>query len=620
MRPLRRIPETRWSNNDQREGLVAPTADPFDVWASDNWEWAATSPSTAAVPDQNGRLGETRTTRSILNLLRQYGAPPARFPRALSSGETGVFCRWVCGPWAKETGLSITAISEIKAVFRSRPGRRVYDIYLNDPELQRLFPLALLPIGQRNFVGWLLTYGRADQNLTEEEILWFLHESAEDLEGGVWLTYLLSPLLQKHFPLALTKVGFKLFKRWLSSSYGQFIEPPEIRLPALLSRKDQRSLIRNIANPTVPPPKAALEGVNMLSHFCTPLGIQQAALWAKAALERCGIRTSCRDIPLSRGKVPTDRADWLGLEIFPVTILNQAPTPYFISGYDRSGLYRRRNVFRIAYWNWELETIPDEWLEVAPFVDEIWSPTPFVAKTMRSKMPVPVYEMLPGVELGEIEPINRAALKIPEDHCVFLCMFDFYSQIHRKNPLAAIRAFESAFGANDKATLVIKTTGGDRHASELAVLEAATRGKNIILIDELVSRAAAYGFIAMCDCFVSLHRSEGFGLGLAESMLMAKPVIATAYSGNLAFMSQDNSMLVDYQIVEITEERPLYTKGNFWAEPSVDDAARYMRHVYEHRRAVTERAIAVQPEIQRLLSLEAAGHRMLSRLQQIVAG
>jgi glycosyltransferase involved in cell wall biosynthesis len=357
--------------------------------------------------------------------------------------------------------------------------------------------------------------------------------------------------------------------------------------------------------------------VNLLSHFCTPSGIQQAALWAKAALERSGLRTFCRDIPVPRRTIPRDRADWLGLEIFPISILNQAAAPYFVSGYERSGLYRRENVYRIAYWNWELETLPDEWLQVAPLIDEIWSPTQFVAKAMRSRMPLPVYEMLPGVEIGPVEQVPRAKFGIPEDHCVFLFMFDLHSQIHRKNPLGMIRAFAQAFRAGDRATLVIKAIGGDIHRDDLAALEAMARAENVILIHEAMSRAATYGMIELCDCFVSLHRSEGFGLGLAEAMLMGKPAIATGYSGNLDFMNNENSMLVDYQIVEITEDRPLYTKGNFWAEPSIEHAAFYLRQVYENRGDAAARAKHSQPAIREKLSLEAAGRRMADRLRQI---
>ncbi len=357
----------------------------------------------------------------------------------------------------------------------------------------------------------------------------------------------------------------------------------------------------------------------MLSHFCNPSGIQQAAFWAKTALERAGLRTSCRDVPVPRRALPNDREKWLGLEIFPVTILNHAATPYFESGYQRSGLLPKENIYRIAYWNWELEAVPDEWVEAAELVDEIWSPTKFVAQAMRSRMPRPVYHMLPGVEVGPIETVPRASLNIPENHLVFLFMFDLHSQIHRKNPIAVFRAFRDAFRGDDRATLLIKTSGGDIHSTDLALLREIIRGNNVLLLDELMTRERAYGLIAMSDCFVSLHRSEGFGLGLAEAMLLGKPVIATGYSGNLDFMNRENSLLVDYEMVAIEEDRPIYTRGNLWAEPSIEHAAAYMRDVYERPDEARARARRAQPEIQRLLSLEAAGKRMRARLQEIMA-
>lgn len=300
------------------------------------------------------------------------------------------------------------ALKKIRGALRRRPGQRVYDIYLNDPALQKLYPLGLLPLGQLHFLGWLTTHGRRDQGLRDEEILWFLQQSAEDQARGWCLTYLLQPRWQEYFPHALTPPGGKEFRRWIEASYGELLTK---RLPAsvppILSKTDQRSL--ECSRQQGAHSAGMIEGVNMLSHFCNPSGIQQAALWTKAALERTGLRTSCRDVPVPRRVLPSDRADWLGLE--------------------RSGLFRREGVYRIAYWNWELETIPDEWVEAAELVDEVWSPTEFVARAMRSRMPRPVYHMLAGVEVGPVEPVSRAALSIPEDHCVFLFAFDLHSQL-----------------------------------------------------------------------------------------------------------------------------------------------------------------------------------------------
>ena len=501
---------------------------------------------------------------------------------------------------AAGNGLSLPA--DFNTASGRGAGDRVRDVYLNDPELQKIYPLGLLPLGQVHFFGWLTSHGRADQQLADAEILQFLLDSAADEVRGLRLTYLLQPRWQEHFPLALTPSGWEPFRRWIESHYGKHLRRPLDDTP-----------------PEVVSAGSPLTGVNIISHFCNPSGIQQAAFWAKTALERAGLRTSCRDVPVPRRVVPSDREQWLGLEIYPVTILNQAAEPYFASGYDRAGLFPRKGTYRIAYWNWELETVPDEWLKAAELVDEIWSPTRFVAEAMRSRMPRPVYHMLPGVEVGRVEPVSRAALRIPEDYFVFLFMFDLHSQVHRKNPVAVFRAFQKAFRDTDRATLLVKTTGGDIHSTDLAKLRETIQGPNVILLDRLMTRAETYGLLAMSDCFVSLHRSEGFGLGLAEAMLLGKPVIATGYSGNLDFMNSANSLLVEYEKVEIKEDRPIYARGNFWAEPSLDQAAAYMREVYEQPDEARARAQRAQSEVEQVLSLESAGHRMRVRLDQIVA-
>ncbi len=565
---------------------------------------------------QEAELSDARAASFVIaTYLRLWSATRLRiFRRRLSDGS---LLKWILLR-TKQLGLSPIATENIRNVFRHPPGQVVTDIYLNDPELQQTYRLALLPIGQANFLGWLTTHGREHRSLSDEQILWFLCQSAENVNRNLELTYLVRPDWQREFPLTLTNNVWKDFLAEWRRQYGHSLAITNGAAAGPLSfqfREAKKAPGTIGATATAISPK--LEGVNMLGHFCNPSGLQQAALWAKAALERAGLRTSCRDVPVPRYLVPRDRDQWLGLEIFPVTILTQAGNPYFQSGYERSGLLPRENVYRIAYWNWELETVPDEWVKAAEQVDEIWSPTEFVARAMRARMPRPVYHLLPGVEIGSVETIPRALLNIPEDHFVFLFMFDFHSQVHRKNPVAVFRAFQEAFRESDAATLLIKTSGGDIRAADLAELRQTIRGPNVILLEQLMSRAQAYGLIAMCDCFVSLHRSEGFGLGLAEAMLLAKPVIATGYSGNMDFMNAQNSLLVDYEMVEITEDRPIYARGNSWAEPSINHAAALMRHVYENPANARERAERAQPNVQRLLSLEAAGGRMRSRLEQI---
>lgn len=588
---------------------TAREVSPVDVWSAE----FAVRPQVIALVNrlsntaaESSAVSEHHAAGFLMRLL--LDDPGARRLRAPTEKRFG---QWLQAR-APDLHLSAQGLKKIRGVFRRPPGQRVYDVYLNRPELQAVYPIGLMPFGQAHFISWLESYGREDFGLTSEQILWFFFQSAAELHRGLVLTYLLRPNWQAEFPDALTPSGWKPFVRALGKAFGRYFPIGELRkFPrqlAALGQADSSPRLRD----------RAASGVNVMSHFCNPSGIQQAALWTKAGLERGGLRTSCRDVPVPRHYIPPEREQWLGLEVHPITILTHAATPYFVNAYERAGLHRRADVYRVAYWAWELERVPPEWVESAQTVDEIWCPTPFVADAMRRVMPRPVYEMLPGVEIGAIEPVSKEELGLTPERFVFLFMFDLHSQIHRKNPGGVVAAFKRAFESRECVTLVVKATGGDIFKDDLKTLEEICRTENVLLVHEVMSRARAYGMVAMCDCFVSLHRSEGFGLGLAEAMLLGKPVIGTGYSGNLAYMNRENSLLVDYEIVEIEEDRPVYSKGNLWAEPSVEHAAQQMRHVFDHRDEALTKARAVQPEIACLLSLEAAGRRMRTRLEQVM--
>ncbi len=477
-------------------------------------------------------------------------------------------------------------------------GAEVREFFLHSPEVQWRYPLGLLPVGQKRFVKWLLGKGRAQHGCSEEEILQFLYATAHDLPRHIALTYRINPEWQTRFP-QLSAGGAELIA-WLRTEFPKYRPLRKVAaLPAFSERIETAG------------------GVNFLGHFCYPSGLQQAALGYKLSLEAAGLLTSCRDVPTGVRTALENREAWLGFERFSVTITNVAPAPHFESRYQRAGLAPRAGVYRIAYWAWELEEIPPEWKALAATVEEVWAPTPFVAAAMRKALSVAVYDMLPGIGIGEIEPLERAKLGVGPGEFVFLFMFDMLSDFDRKNPLAAVRAFRRAFSVDEPARLIIKISRGASEPQKLAALQEEALGANILLIDEQVSRAIAYGYIALADCVVSLHRSEGFGMLLAEAMLLGKPVIATGYSGNTAFMTRENSLLVDYEMTVIRESGPIYKAGNRWAEPSVEQAAACMRQLFDDRAAAQSLAKRGRADAERLLSPAAAGARMKARLDEI---
>ncbi len=189
--------------------------------------------------------------------------------------------------------------------------------------------------------------------------------------------------------------------------------------------------------------------------------------------------------------------------------------------------------YNIAAWHWELSRFPEAWLPALEGVDELWASSRFIQQALAERAKVPVVWMPHPVEVGAV----RAAptdLGLPEGRYLFLAFFDFTSFVARKNPFGAIRAFLTAFPARsaERVGLVIKANGASARPSEARAFLASPelRDPRIVVINESLDRRSLIGLIERCDCFVSLHRSEGFGRGIAEALLLGKPVIVTGYS------------------------------------------------------------------------------------------
>jgi glycosyltransferase involved in cell wall biosynthesis len=217
---------------------------------------------------------------------------------------------------------------------------------------------------------------------------------------------------------------------------------------------------------------------------------------------------------------------------------------------DRGDL---RNRHRIGYWFWEIDAFPTKWRPALDLVDEVWVATDFVGTLVRRATDKPVIKIPHAVDIPPGRQYTRAEFGLPEHRFLFLFTFDFNSFSERKNPRAAIEAFALAFpAARNRAGLVIKCSQGYRYPEQLGELQAlAARDPRIVVLDRVLSNADVFGLQRVCDAYVSLHRSEGLGLGMAECMAQGKPVIATAYSGNLEFMTESNSCLVDYALVPV---------------------------------------------------------------------
>jgi glycosyltransferase involved in cell wall biosynthesis len=277
-----------------------------------------------------------------------------------------------------------------------------------------------------------------------------------------------------------------------------------------------------------------------------------------------------------------------------------------------------RGRFNVGFWFWELSSFPPEWHSSFRYFDEIWVASGHVLDAIARVSPVPVVRMPLALAPEQSDPValDRARLGLAADTWVFLFIYDADSVVDRKNPFALIEAFRRAFGDSPEAALVLKCHAGKRPGA--GGLAAATSGMaNVKVMDCVLPRAELNALLAMSDCYVSLHRSEGFGLPIAEAMLMGKPVIVTGYSGNMDFTTPANSYLVKYRLVELDQDRGPYRKGGVWADPDIEHAAALMRHVYEQREAARGVARLGQQDVLRLFSPATVGAQIRDRLARV---
>lgn len=275
--------------------------------------------------------------------------------------------------------------------------------------------------------------------------------------------------------------------------------------------------------------------------------------------------------------------------------------------------------YNIGYWAWELSSVPRHWCDSFRYFEEIWVPSTFCLDAVSRVSPIPVVRIPHSihVDVPQDPECTRSQFGIGPDTFVFLFFFDFHSIMQRKNPLGLIEAFRRAFMPEHDALLLIKCSRSDSDPSSRMRLEQASRGANVKMYDAVISRPALNSLMSMCDAYVSLHRSEGFGLTLTEAMSMGKPVIATAYSGNMDFMTPSNSFPVKYRLVDIEEDYGFYTKGCEWAEPDLDHAAELMRHVYAHRDEAAEVGKRAQQDVCSRLHPQTVGRMIRERLLKV---
>ncbi len=263
--------------------------------------------------------------------------------------------------------------------------------------------------------------------------------------------------------------------------------------------------------------------------------------------------------------------------------------------------------YNIGIWFWELTDFPDEYETAFSAYDEIWVASMFCQKAIAAKSPIPVRTMPMLIEVDSSEhAFAREHFDLPQSVYIFACVFDIGSMLDRKNPIAAIQAFKSAFGEQDHVRLVLKYHGMEHYqAMEKILMNAVGQARNIVCIDKVFNQRENSSFKHVVDCLVSPHRSEGFGLNIAEFMALGKPVIATPFGGCEDFLDGDSAYLIPFSLQKIGRQVGPYSSECHWAEPDIDALAQIFERVLTSKEDRDRRASKGKKRIE---SLYGAAH------------
>jgi glycosyltransferase involved in cell wall biosynthesis len=281
----------------------------------------------------------------------------------------------------------------------------------------------------------------------------------------------------------------------------------------------------------------------------------------------------------------------------------------------------RQDKYNIGYFAWELPEFPEAWLPSLDYFDEIWCPSNFVRDSIALRALYPVLTMPHSIQF-ERPAGDRAALRrrfgLPEGVFLFLCLCDLNSYSARKNPRGAVEAFRRSGLAGKGAALVLKVQNADANPSDFAALGEAVRDlPGTTIISETLPREGVYALEAACDCLVSLHRSEGFGLAVAECMYLGKPVISTNWSATAEYLDHENGFPARYSLVELTQSHGPYSKGSIWAEPDVGHASELMQRVVSDPPEAARIGAAARRTIEERFSPTVIGARYKRRLEAL---
>lgn len=516
---------------------------------------------------------------------------------------------------------------------------RILHIYYLRPDLQQAFPQFCSGEQVDRFAGWLrlqrtelelsegaislfAEFAKANARTLELARLLYFHRGATgravpsvfDLDKRMLETGCALPKDKVRDWLA-NEAPISLVDQWQAHRAYK----PEAELSEALaaiggaSSKRAHALLRELRDGDLRQPTP----VNLAGDLQAPSGIGESARSMRATLANDRIALSCLTMPhpqsqATRLPAAPDFFGWPKHGAGASILVTNADQVENVLPFLPSSFWGER---RIGYWAWETEELPAHQSRSARHFDEVWTPSAYSAAAIRKVVAKPVKVVPHVLDFPSLDAArgDRKLFRLPGKGTLFGFMFDPLSGLERKNVRALIAAFRSAFAAGDDAYLVLKVNGKGRRSYEFDRLLASVDDDRILLVEETMSRARTCDFLASLDAYVSLHRSEGFGLTCAEAMALGKPVVASAYSGNLDFMDRSNSLLVPTPTIVTDRAFGPYPPGTVWGDPDVGAAAQAMRRLLDagERRDIGRRASVA---IRQKLAAGAVGQLVLEHL------
>ncbi|WNB91064.1 glycosyltransferase [Bacillus sp. NEB1478] len=339
-------------------------------------------------------------------------------------------------------------------------------------------------------------------------------------------------------------------------------------------------------------------------------------IWKGPLLDATGYGNASREYALS--------LDRLGLDVkietytwnFPFSFQDQVKRERLQSLIDKKYAENKRRLFichsppaiidakekkkfdrSILNTVWETNIIPEDWVPIINTFDAVCVPcTPNLQAMKSSGITAPLFLAPHGADPLNFHPNNKPlSLSESEGKFVFVSIFDFQ---HRKNPETLLRAYWEEFTDEDPVLLVVKTYGSSRKQIRTAIMNYKKRlgfGNEtapLYVMAGISEEKTIKGIYTLGNVFVLPTRGEGVGLPYIEALCSGTPVIATGWGGQMDFLNDQNSFLVNYQLhhpsISMYGKHAISTiyrnfdgKGQLWAEADLNHLKKQMRTAFE---------------------------------------